>query len=390
LRKLAFVCLLSPVSCLLLVSCIRPRYAHYTVDRFAFSKGTAHASGWLDPSPDPPVTRLSQVADGQRLVIAFSDFDRGLSFEAILVRRAGVLEMLVLEAGQPAAATPEQRTLVAPLLDIDPALLIPMPDAAAYGREREELLRAVSADPGRGLETLAAHPSVLFASDARQLVSAAMSHSKATAAVLRTLVDLAAKRRETGPALRGWIRSGGAGRLLETLPGERACDRDVALALAADVFAGAVRCDRELVLRSVLRRPDLSPSDLRSILDAALKSAAPSSERRGTAREVVRHAAADADVLRAAVASLDALAFSADRRQLLAAVLETAKEEAVVLDVVAAGLAKLDYDGDREAVLVAAARHGSAGDATRQAIRAGLGAIVADGPRARVAAALEK
>jgi len=109
----------------------------------------------------------------------------------------------------------------------------------------------------------------------------------------------------------------------------------------------------------------------------------------------VRHPAADAGVLAAAVASIDAIAFSADRREVLLAVLDTAAPrppatEPVLLEAVKAASSALDYDDDREEVLLAAARHPSATDAVRAAIRNGLGAFRAPERRARVEAAAQK
>ncbi len=382
--------LLSPIVFLLLLSCIRPRYAHHSVDKYAFSKGTAHASGWLEPSPDPPVAKLSQIAPGQRLVVAFSDFDRGLAFEAIITGGDGSMSMLVLSAGQPAGAAPEQRTLISPLLDIDPGLLIPSEDGAAYARDRETLERAIAADPASGLAALAAHPRPLFASDSAELFGRIIRHSAAKPPLLQAALDFASRRREPGPALRGWIRSGGAGRLLERLPGEKACDHDTALLLAADAFAGSIRGDRELLIRSVLGRDDLSPADLGTILDGVIKAASSSSERRGIVREIVRHRAAEASVLAAAIAAVDAVEFSADRREVLIAVqgAPAARTGTILADLVQSALTKLDYESDKEAVLVAIAKHPEAGAEVIQSIRAALAGFKFDGPRTRVEAAL--
>ncbi len=385
-----FLSFLASLAMFASAGCIRPRYAHHSVDKYAFSKGTAHASGWLEPSPDPPVAKLSQIARGQRLVVTFSDFDRGLAFEAIITAGEGSLSMLVLSAGQPAGAAPEQRTLISPLLDIDPGLLVPAEDGEAYARDRETLERAIAADPNSGLAALAAHPLPLFASDSAELFGRIIRHSAANAALLKVALDFASRRREPGPALRGWIRSGGAGRLLEQLPGEKACDHDTALLLAADAFAGSIRGDREIIIRSVLGRADLSPADLSTILDGVTKAAASSSERRGIVRELVRHRAAEASVLAAAISTVDAVEFSADRREVLIAVLgaPAARTGTILADLVQSALTKLDYESDKEAVLVAIAKCPDAGEGVIKAIRAGLTGFKFDGPRTRVEAAL--
>jgi len=376
---------------LLAAGCLRPRYAHYSVDKVSVARGTLHATGWVEPPADPPLARLTQIEPGRRLVLACSDFDKGYAFEAIVTpTQDGRLSVLVLDSGQPAGMTYDQRRALALMLDADPQRLAPAGDdeMRAYAARRAELERAIAADAAGGLDALASHDAPLFASDAAELASRAIRHAKATADTLAAAADLAAGRREAGPGLRGWLRTGGAAKLLDHVLGEKACTRAIALRVAADALAGTVRGDRELVLLAVLRREDLAADDLRTLLAGAMAATAPPSERRSVAVRVVRHGAADAGVLGAAVAAVDGIEFSADRRQVLAAVVESAKAgEAELKSAVAAAYGRLDYDDDREAVLLAALRHAAATGAVRQAVVDGLGAFRFPGPRARVEAA---
>ncbi len=384
--RLPLLCALCSVCAL--AGCVRPRYAHHSVDRYAFSRGTGHASGWLEPSPEPPVARLSQVAPGQRLVLSCTDFDRGVAFEAIVTPADGRYAVLVLSHGRPEGMSQDQRSFLAPLLDVDVSLLEPATDGPAYAARRESLEKAAAADPAAGLDALASHGSVLFPSDAADLLSRSVRHAKATPDVLAAATDLAARRRDAGPALRGWLRSGGASRLLEQILREPGCTRELALKAAADALSGAVRGDRELVLLAVLKRPDLAAADLASLLESILGATAPSSERRRVAIGIARHPSADASVLGAAVAGVERIEFSSDRRQVLAAVLAAPGSAAALLDVVKAAATQLDYDDDRAEVLVAAAKHAGATDAVREAIRASLASFRFERPRALVEAAL--
>ncbi|MBI2932823.1 MAG: hypothetical protein HYY16_14345 [Planctomycetes bacterium] len=381
--------------CLVVLStfaaCIRPRYAHYAVDRYAFSRGTTTASGWLEPAPDPPLSKLSQISPGQHLVLSCADFDRGLRFEAIVTPTDGRFDVLTLSRGEATPATHDQRSFLAPLLDVDVSLLTPSERAPTYASHRRELERVISADPLSGLEALAADGMALFPSDADDLLTRAIRHARATAPLLASAIDLAARRRPAGPALRGWLRSGGAARVLERVLGEPACTREIALKAAEDAISDVVHGDRERVLASVLHRTDLTPADLRVMLKGAIEAPLTSSERRAAMTRIARHAAADEETLRAILGGLDALAFSSHRRDVLAAMLDSrTPTEALLLELVQTAGAPLDYDDDREAVFLAAARHANATPAVRQAILDRLDAFRFAGPRSRVEAAAKE
>jgi hypothetical protein len=384
---LVFLCVLG--------GCIHPRSAYSSIDRYAFTRGTAYAAGWIDPPPDPPVTKLSQVAPGQRLVLSCGDFDRGIAFEAIVTPSAGPFEVLTLAKGRPSGASVDQLAFLAPLLEFPANRLASSSEMAAYEGEREELRGAIAGDPAGGLEKLARCPRALFPSDSAELLGQVIRHSKVTPGVLAAVVDMVAGRRETDAALRGWIGSGGAARILPGLLGEAACTREIAMRIATDAVSGLVRGDRELVVLAALRRDDLTSTDLLGLLKGVLTEVVSLSERRRETEGIVRHPAADAAVLAAAIALIDAVELSADRRQVLLAVLDAAAPrpaatEHVLLDAVRAAGARLDYDDDREQVLLAAAAHPAATDAVRSAIIASLGAFRSPEIRARVEAAARK
>jgi hypothetical protein len=278
---------------------------------------------------------------------------------------------------------------------MDVTQLSPAPDGEAYMRRLDELRKAIAGDPAAGLNSLASHEQVLFASHVAALLAGVVTHSKAGPDAIEATLDLAAGRRSSNAALRGWLRTGAVGSVLRLIPDPKQSPggtRELTMKLAADALAGRVQADRELLLVAVLERPDLASPDLHTLLDGVLAISAPSSERRRLARKILAHRSTDIALLGRAAGAVTQVEFSADRRDLLLAIIDPAAPragptESVLLDVVKAAYEHLDYDDDREQVVLAAVRHPLSTHTVRQAVLAGLDRFKFPGPRSRVEAA---